>query len=95
MNTTSCIVLNADYTFLNMVSWKRAICLVVKGKAEAVSYSERVVKNSEETCVMKVPAVLKLIKLIRHLYRNKVPFSKKMYLSEIITYVSTVDAERD
>ena len=77
MNTTSCIVLNADYTFLNMVDWKRAICLVVKGKAEAISYSDRIIKNAEETCIMKVPAVLKLVKLIRHLYRNRVPFSKK------------------
>jgi len=75
--TTNCIVLNADYTFLNVVNWKRAICLMVKGKAEAISYSERVIRNAEDTHIMKVPAVLKLVKLIRHLYRNKVPFSKK------------------
>jgi 5-methylcytosine-specific restriction endonuclease McrA len=75
--TTSCILLNADYTFLNVVHWKRAICLLVKGKAEALSYSDHVVRNAEETHIMKIPSVLKLVKLIRYLYRNKVPFSKK------------------
>ena len=75
--TISCIVLNADYTFLNVVNWKRAICLVVKGKAEALKYSDRIIRNAERTSVIRVPAVLKLVKLIRHLYRNRVPFSKK------------------
>ena len=75
--TTSCILLNADYTFLNVVNWKRAICLVINGKAEALKYSDRIVKNVEDTHSMQIPAVLKLVKLIRHLYRNRVPFSKK------------------
>ena len=75
--SATCIILNADYTFLNVVSWKRAICLMVKGKAEALKYSERIIKNAEETCIMQIPSVLKLVKLIRHLYRNRVPFSKK------------------
>lgn len=74
---TNCIVLNADYTFLNTVNWQRALCLVVKGKVEVLKYTDRVITSAGNTIKMRIPAVMKLIKLIRSLYRNKVPFSKK------------------
>ena len=73
---TQCILLNADYTFLNMVDWKRAMCLMVKGKVQVLKQSERVIRSGEGLAI-KVPAVMKLIKLIRTLYVNRVPFSKK------------------
>jgi len=73
----SCIVLNTDYTFLNTVDWKRAVCLVVKGKVEVLKYAEEVISNAEKTIVMKIPLIIKLLKAIRALYKNKVPFSKK------------------
>jgi 5-methylcytosine-specific restriction endonuclease McrA len=73
----SCIVLNADYTFLNTVNWQRAVCLVVKGKVEVLKYTDKVINNAEHTISMKIPAVIKLIKIIRSLYRNRVPFSKR------------------
>lgn len=73
---TQCILLNADYTFLNMVNWKRAMCLMAKGKVQVLRQSERVIRSGEGL-VVKVPAVMKLIKLIRTLYVNRVPFSKK------------------
>lgn len=72
-----CIVLNGDYTFLNIVNWKRAICLIVKGKVEVLKYSKRVLKNCDGSVIMRIPLVIRLIKLIRTIYRNKVPFSKK------------------
>lgn len=49
---------------------------MVKGKATVLKYSEIVV-NTAEKVVMKIPAVMKLIKIIRTIYRTKVPFSKK------------------
>jgi len=73
---THCILLNADYTFLNMVNWKRAMCLMVKGKVQILRQSERVIRSGEGLSI-KVPAVMKLIKLIRTLYVSRVPFSKK------------------
>lgn len=73
---TQCVLLNADYTFLNLVGWKRAMCLVVKGKVQVLKYSEVAIYSGEGS-VFKIPAVMKLIKLIRTLYRNRVPFSKK------------------
>ena len=72
-----CIILNGDYTFLNVVDWKRAICLIVKGKVEVLKYSKRVLKNCDGSVVMNLPIVMRLIKLIRTIYRSRVPFSKK------------------
>ncbi|WP_231714508.1 HNH endonuclease [Desulfonema ishimotonii] len=59
-----------------MVNWKRAMCLVAKEKVQVLAYSEQTVKTAEGAC-FKIPAVIKLIKLIRTLYRARVPFSKK------------------
>jgi len=73
----NCIILNADYSFLNVVNWQKAITLVIKGKTEVVKYTEKVVKNFEKTVVMKIPAVMKLINIIRVIYRNQVPFNKR------------------
>ncbi len=74
-----CVLLNADYTFLNMVDWKRAMCLIAKDKVQVLRRSERIIRTAEGIAV-KVPLVMKLIKLIRKLYLNRVPFSKKNVL---------------
>ena len=76
---TNCILLNADYSFLNFVDWKRAVGLIVKGKVQVLKYSERCVSRVEGK-IMRVPAVMKLVKLIRILYRTRVPFSKRNVL---------------
>ena len=73
----NCIILNADYTFLNVVNWKKAIILMVKGKTEVIKYTDKVVHNFEKTITIKVPSVMKLINIIRVIYRNQVPFSKR------------------
>ncbi len=74
-----CVLLNSDYTFLNIVDWKRAICLVVKNKVQIVSYTEKTVRGAEGL-VMRLPAVIKLIKFIRAIYRAKVHFNKRNVL---------------
>jgi len=74
-----CVLLNADYTFLNLLSWKKALCMTVKGKVQVLKYSERVVHTVAGEAV-RIPAVLKLIKLIRALYRSRVTFSKRNVL---------------
>jgi len=74
-----CVLLNADYSFLNVVNWKRAMCLISKGKVHVLRNSGRLIRTAEGLAV-KVPAVMRLIKLIRTLYINRVPFSKKNVL---------------
>lgn len=70
------VVLNADYSYLNSVSWKRAIRLIVKGKAESLKDSTREVITTGGKKIL-VPALMRLIKIVRNVYRNRVPFSKK------------------
>ena len=72
-----CVILNGDYTFLNVVDWKRAIRLMIKQKAEVLKFSSRAIRNSEGKIVTYVPLVMRLIKIIRMIYKNKVPFTKK------------------
>jgi 5-methylcytosine-specific restriction endonuclease McrA len=71
-----CILLNADYSFLNLVNWKRALCLMAKGKVEVVKDSRATVLSSGGR-IFRVPTVLRLIKLIRTIYRAGVAFSKR------------------
>ncbi len=74
-----CLLLNADYSFLNLVGWKRAMCLVAKNKVQVLQYADREIR-CVEGMVRKVPAVMRLIKLIRAVYRSRVPFSKRNIL---------------
>lgn len=71
-----CILLNADYSFLNLVNWRRALCLMAKGKVEVVKDSQETVLSSGGKA-FRVPTVLRLIKLIRTIYRAGVAFSKR------------------
>ena len=70
------VLLNSDYSFLNTISWKKAMCLMSKGKTEVVKYSDKVIKGVGGILI-KIPYVMRLIKFIRTLYKSKVPFSKK------------------
>ncbi len=72
-----CVILNGDYTYLNVVNWKRAINLMVKKKAEVLKFSDKVVRNGEGKVVTRIPIVMRLMKIIRMIYKNKVPFSKR------------------
>lgn len=76
---SQCVLLNADYTFLNLVHWKRAMCLMAKGKVEVIKDSKRVIHNSSGR-TFRVPTVMRLIKLIRTIYRARVAFTKRNVL---------------
>jgi 5-methylcytosine-specific restriction endonuclease McrA len=70
-----CVLLNADYSVLNLVDWKRAMCLVAKDKVMVLAYSETSI-NCSQGIKFKVPAVMKLMKLVKTIYRIKIPYSK-------------------
>jgi 5-methylcytosine-specific restriction endonuclease McrA len=76
---TQCILLNADYSFLNIIESKRALRLVVNNKVKVLSYSNRCIKGAEGL-ITRMPAIMRLIKLIRSVYRARVPFSKRNVL---------------
>lgn len=73
------ILLNADYSFLNIVDWKKAMTLLAKGKVAVHKYSNKVIKTAAGK-IVKIPYILRLIKFIRTLYKSRVPFSKKNVL---------------
>lgn len=74
MNT---IVLNADYTYLNIIPWQKAIKLLIKDKAEVIKETNTQVKNCDNKYSFSIPLVLKLVKMVQIVYKNKVPFSRK------------------
>lgn len=65
------IVLNADMTILGTTTWKRAIRLILTGKAETLAES-----NTKVHPTMYIPKVIRLIKAIRSLWKKEVPWSK-------------------
>ena len=74
------ILLNGDFTILGFIGWKKAIKLIVKKRVEVISYSERIIHNFENTIRMAIPAVLRLLKVVRKLFGVRVPLSKRNVL---------------
>jgi len=74
------IVLNGDYSFLNTVNWRRGVILAITGKTEVLKYTDKVL-HTADGLEIKIPLVVKLIKVIRMIYRNRVPYSKKNVLT--------------
>lgn len=69
------LLLNASYEPLRCVSWQRAICMWLDGKAEIVStYAERVYDALNDWTGFK-PAVVRLLQYVVG-HRNKVKFSR-------------------
>lgn len=75
---SQCILLNGDYSFLCVVDWRKAMCLVIAEKAKVLRYSDSIIHGVGK--VFRVPAILLLIKVVRSVYRAKVPFSKRNIL---------------
>lgn len=70
------LVLNADHSIINIISWKRALNLVFKGRAEVVESSSKVVNNFEKTVVFTIPSIIKLVNFVKNVYKAKVSFNK-------------------
>jgi 5-methylcytosine-specific restriction endonuclease McrA len=71
------ILLNSDYSYLNIIDWRKAVCFVFKKKVEVVSATSRKVSNPDRTFEMFVPKVLRLIQLVRTVYKRKAVFSAR------------------
>lgn len=69
-------VLNFDHSFLNVVNWKRAVRLIIKGKAVILEAADDILSNAEQTFLMEMPRVIKLVKYVKGVYRAKVTFTK-------------------
>lgn len=69
------LVLNATYEPLCLVSLRRAVILMLCGKAVAVEHTE-VVWHSER-CLVQLPAVVRLNRFVKVPYRASVPLTRK------------------
>jgi len=47
-----------------------------KEKIEVLKYANKVLRCADGSCI-KVPLIIRLIKIVRMIYKNKVPFSKR------------------
>lgn len=71
------LVLNADYTLLEIVSWQKAVNLFFRGKVRIVEqYAGRFLRSPSVT--IKFPAVVARIKYVKP--RKRVRFSRKNIL---------------
>lgn len=73
---TKVMVLNNDFSPLSFTTWQRAVTLVYLGRAELVKAKDRVLRNAEKTYTLKLPSVIRLLKYVRQIFKNKVPYSK-------------------
>ena len=74
----SCVLLNGDYTFLGLVDWKKAMGLMFAEKIRVLKFSDRVIHGVSRT--FRAPAVAVLVKVVRSVYRGRVPFSRRNVL---------------
>jgi 5-methylcytosine-specific restriction endonuclease McrA len=76
-------VLNHTYEPLHFCNVKRALIMVLQGKAENVELSDRVIHSPSRA--LPLPAVIRLLRYIRRSYRKSLAFSKKMCSDVTIT----------
>ena len=57
------LILNAGYEPMQLVSWQKALCLVLANKAEVLAHSEQVVRSVKLT--MKLPSVVRLVRYVQ------------------------------
>lgn len=69
------LVLNQTYEPLHFCNVKRAIVMVLQGKAENVELSDRVIRSPSRT--LPLPAVIRLLQYIKRSYCKGIAFSKK------------------
>lgn len=76
------LLLNATYEPLRVVSWQRAIILLVKGKVEVLAAHDRAIRSVSVT--LQLPSVLRLNHRVRVTRRfHHVPFSRtNIYLRD-------------
>ena len=78
MYSTKVLVLNQTFEPLRFCTARRAITMVVMGKAEKVEVSELLIRSP--SCSYRLPVVIRLYRYIRRPYSVGVAFSKRNVL---------------
>ncbi|MEM8905635.1 MAG: HNH endonuclease [Actinomycetota bacterium] len=77
-STRRALVLNATFEPISVVSWRRAIVLVVGGRAEPVASDGEAVRS--ERLAVDVPSVVRLRRYVRVPHRRHAPLSRRAVL---------------
>lgn len=78
MDELAVLVLNSTYEPLHFTNVRRAVSLLLAGKAESVESSPRLIRSPSRTLVL--PAVIRLASYIRKPFLERVAFNKKNIL---------------
>jgi hypothetical protein len=81
MDEIAVLVLNATYEPLHFTNARRAVTLLLAGKAEAVEASPRVIRSPSRAFAL--PAVIRLAVFIRKPFLDRVAFNKKNILRRV------------
>jgi 5-methylcytosine-specific restriction endonuclease McrA len=73
------LLINADFMPLKVVSARRAVVLVLSGKAEMVEPGKSRYRSEHGEVV--VPAVLRLVRFVKVPYRSTVPLTRRAVLA--------------
>lgn len=74
METGAVLVLNQNYEPLNVCNVKRAVVLVLRGKAEVIEMASEVIRTAR--AALPLPSVIRLVNLVRR-PRPRVRLSRK------------------
>ncbi|MBI5199415.1 MAG: HNH endonuclease [Nitrospirae bacterium] len=69
------LVLNQTYEPLHFCNAKRAIVMLLKGRAEKIESDGMVVRSP--TVTIKIPSVIRLMRYIKRSYHGRIAFSKR------------------
>lgn len=69
------IVLNNDYSFLNVVTPKKAFSYISRGKVIVEKYTDNFMSTFYNA--LKIPMVIRFVYMIRQVYKRRVPWSKR------------------
>lgn len=69
-------MLNNDFSFLGTIDWQRSIVLLYQGKAEMVRETGKVIYNTDKSVSFIVPRIIRLVKRVADVFRNKITYSK-------------------
>ena len=73
------LVLNAGYEPMQLISWQRALCLVIAEKAEIIARYDKVVRSVSAS--MPLPSVVRLVRYVQVVtYFGRVRCSRKNIL---------------
>lgn len=70
------LLLNQDHSFLNTISWQRAMTLLSQNKVEVIKYTDKVVRS--ERAAVKLPKVVKLLYYIKKVCKVHMAYSRKV-----------------